>query len=142
MWERDGSVIIYHGGFTNGQSYIGRVKPDGSDLEEIALPKAWNRYGHFTVGRPGWLVTDGCYVTPGDPAKSGGAWISVLQVDWAARTYTWQPLCQHGSSWGSQDAHPHPIFNHASDRVLFTSDKTGKRAVYSVAVPEKLHGEP
>jgi oligogalacturonide lyase len=141
MWERDGSAIIYHGGFADGRSYIGRVNPDGSGLVEIALPKAWNRYGHFTVGRPGWLVTDGCYVTPGDSAKSGGAWISVLQVDWAARTYTWQPLCQHGSSWGSQDAHPHPIFNHASDRVLFTSDKTGKRAVCCVAVPEKLHGE-
>jgi hypothetical protein len=138
MWERDGSAIIYHGGFTGGQCYIGRVKPDGSGLVEIGLPKAWNRYGHFTVGRPGWLVTDGCYVTPGDPAKSGGAWISVLQVDWVARAYVWQPLCQHVSGWGSQDAHPHPIFNRAADRVLFTSDKTGQRAVYCVAVPERL----
>jgi oligogalacturonide lyase len=138
MWERDGSAIIYHGGFANGPSYIGRVKPDGSGQVEIALPKAWNRYGHFTVGRPGWLVTDGCYTKPDEAAKSGGAWISVLQVDWAARAYIWQPLCQHGSSWRSQDAHPHPIFNHASDRLLFTSDKTGKRAVYCVPVPEKL----
>ena len=138
MWERDGSAIIYHGGFADGQSYIGRVKPDGRGLVEIALPKGWNRYGHFTVGRPGWLVTDGCYAKPDESAKSGGAWISVLKVDWAARTYAWQPLCQHGSSWRSQDAHPHPIFNHASDAVLFTSDKTGKRAVYRVAVPEKL----
>jgi len=39
MWERDGSAIIYHGGFANGQSYIGRVKPDGSGLVEIGLPK-------------------------------------------------------------------------------------------------------
>lgn len=73
MWERDGSAIIYHGGFAGGQSYIGRVKPDGSGLVEIGLPKAWNRYGHFTIGRPGWLVTDGCYVTPGESARSGGA---------------------------------------------------------------------
>jgi hypothetical protein len=142
MWERDGSAIIYHGKFANGQSYIGRVKPDGSGLVEIALPKTWNRYGHFTVGRPGWLVTDGCYVTPGEPEKSGGAWISVLKVDWAARTYAWQPLCQHGSSWRSQDAHPHPIFNHASDAILFTSDKTGQRAIYRVPVPAKLHERP
>ena len=142
MWERDGSAIIYHGGFAGGQSYIGRVHPDGSGLVEIGLPKAWNRYGHFTVGRPGWLVTDGCYVAVGDPAKSGGAWISVLQVDWAARTYAWQPLCRHGSSWTSQDAHPHPIFNHAADRLLFTSDKTGQRAIYSVPVPERLETDP
>jgi hypothetical protein len=61
-----------------------------------------------------------------------------LKVDWRAQRYDWQPLCRHGSSWKSQDAHPHPIFNHAADAVCFTSDRTGKRAVYRVAVPGKL----
>jgi hypothetical protein len=138
MWERDGSAIIYHGSYARGPGYIGRVKPDGSGLVEIALPAAWKRYGHFTVGRPGWLVTDGCYEQADDPPGSGGAWISVLKVDWRAQRYDWQPLCRHGSSWKSQDAHPHPIFNHAADAVCFTSDRTGKRAVYRVAVPGKL----
>jgi hypothetical protein len=138
MWERDGSAIIYHGMYHNGPAYLGRVKPDGSGLTEIALPKEWNRYGHFTVGHPGWLVTDGCYVRPEDPKKAGGAWISVLKVDWAAKHYDWQPLCRHGSSWTSQDAHPHPIFNHAADAVYFTSDAKGRRTVCRVAVPEKL----
>ena len=137
MWERDGSAIIYHGGYAKGPSYIGRVNLDGSGLVEIALPAAWKRYGHFTVGNPGWLVTDGCYEQAGD-ANGGGAWISVLHVDWLAKRYDWQPLCRHGSSWKSQDAHPHPIFNHAADAICYTSDRTGKRAVYRVGVPEKL----
>ncbi len=134
MWERDGSAIIYHGGYKNGPSYIGRVKPDGSDLVEIALPAEWKRYGHFTVGQPGWLVTDGCYEQADDP-RGGGAWISLLHVDWVAKSYDWQPLCRHGSSWKSQDSHPHPIFNHAAHAIYFTSDKTGKRGVYRVDVP-------
>jgi hypothetical protein len=137
MWERDGSAIIYHGRYAKGSSYIGRVNADGSGLVEIALPAAWKRYGHFTVGRPGWLVTDGCYEQADDP-RGDGAWISVLHVDWLAQRYDWQPLCRHGSSWKSQDAHPHPIFNHAADAVCFTSDRSGKRAIYRVGVPEEL----
>jgi hypothetical protein len=132
MWERDGSAIIYHGSYTNGQTYIGWVQPDGSGTVEIALPKSWNRYGHFTVGRPGELVTDGCYLAPGDPKRHGGNWISVLRVDWAAGKYDWRPLCRHGSSWTSQDAHPHPIFNHAASAIYFTSDMSGHREVYKV----------
>lgn len=135
MWERDGSAIIYHGSYHNGPAYVGRVKPDGSDRMEIALPKDWKRYGHFTVGQPGWLVTDGCYAEPGDAATFGGSWISVLQVDWAAGRYDWQILCRHGSSWSSQDSHPHPIFSHAADAVYFTSEAKGKRNICKVAVP-------
>lgn len=138
MWERDGSAIIYHGGFAKGATFIGRVKPDGTGNVEIALPAKWNRYGHFTVGTPGWLVTDGCYVAKGDPKGGSGAWISLLHVDWKTKTCDWWPLCRSGSSWKSQDAHPHPIFNQAADALCFTSDKTGKRAVYQVQVPKEL----
>lgn len=156
MWERDGSAIIYHGAYAerspeykNLQQFIGRVNPDGSDLVEIPLPRTWDRYGHYTVGNPGHLVTDGYYEDEGDVAPewqkekwvnggtwiNGGAWITFMKVDWANRSIRWIPLCQHGSSWTSQDAHPHPVFNHAGDTILFTSDTTGKRAVYRVDVP-------
>ncbi|MBI5832691.1 MAG: hypothetical protein HZB16_10340 [Armatimonadetes bacterium] len=134
MWERDGSAIIYHGGFADGRNYVGRVLPDGSGLTEIALPETWTRYGHFGVGRPGWLCTDGCYVDD-DTAGWAGAWISALHVDWTTGRIDWHPLCRHGSSWGSQDAHPHPIFTHAGESICFTSDTTGRRAVYRVTVP-------
>jgi hypothetical protein len=135
MWERDGSGIIYHGGYHKGQSFIGRIKADGSGITEITLPQEWTRYGHYTGAGYGWLVTDGNYTAPGDPKSGHGAWISVARVDWEKRTYEWFPLCRSGSSWRSQDEHPHPIFNHAGDAVYFTSDLSGRRAVYRVAVP-------
>jgi hypothetical protein len=138
--EQAAEVIIYHGSYQNGPTYLGRVNPDGGGATEIVLPKEWNRSGHFTVGHPGWLVTDGCFVQPEDPKKFGGAWISVLKVGWAARHYHWQPLRQHGSSRSPQDAHPHPSFNHGADCVYCTSDANGKRSICRVPVRERLAG--
>ena len=91
------------------------------------------------MGPAGWLVTDGYYETPGDPGPKGsGAWLSLLHIDWDAGKIDWHPLCHHGSSWKSQDVHPHPIFNHACDTVYFTSDMSGKRAGYRVDVADVL----
>jgi len=151
MWERDGKGIIYHGchvrsaspEFSNLQQFVGRVNPDGSDPVEITLPRPWGRYGHYTNGNAGDLVTDGYYEESGDamPEKktwgwiNGGAWISYLKVDWPNRSIHWVPLCRHGSSWSWQDCHPHPIFNHAGDAIYFTSDEGGRRAIYRVEVP-------
>ncbi len=141
MWERDGKAIIYHGEYKNGSAYVGRVNTDGSNRIEISLPEGWKRYGHFTEGGSGMLVTDGYYTEPDDNlipnAPKSGLWISFLMTDWGKKQITWIPLCRNGSSWRSQDEHPHPIFNHASDAVFFTSDKDGKRAVYKVSVPVK-----
>jgi len=134
MWERDGQAIIYHGEYKNGPEYVGRVRPDGSGLVEIPLPSGWTRYGHFTVGEPGELVTDCCYRTPSDPAQGSGAWISLLRVDWNLRAIHWFPLVLNGSNWDSQDSHPHPVFNVAADSIWFTSNKSGRRAVYRVSV--------
>ncbi|MSU69373.1 MAG: hypothetical protein EXS39_01050 [Opitutaceae bacterium] len=144
MWERDGSAIVYHGSYTDGRSYVGRVTPDGANRRELPLPAGWHRYGHFTEGAPGLLVTDGYYEEPGDPEhpiaghRAGGAWISILKLDWLAGTIRWFPLCPHGSSWASQDCHPHPIFNHGANAILFTSDHGGLRAIYRVPVPTNL----
>lgn len=133
MWERDGSAVIYHGSYYKGPAYVGRVHPDGSQSVEIPFPAGWKRYGHFTEGRPGVLVTDGYYERPDDPAPNGcGAWISVLRVGWESSRIQWFPLCRHGSSWRSQDEHPHPVFDHAGRSVIFTSDRDGKRAGYRV----------
>ena len=139
MWERDGQTIIYHGNFTNGVSYVGRVRPDGGGRVEIPLPANWKRYGHFTVGNPGELVTDGCYEAAGDKALWAGSWISLLKVDWEQARLLWFPLARHGSSWKSQDEHPHPVFSHAADAIWFTADPQGNRVVYKLAVsPSKL----
>jgi hypothetical protein len=147
MWSRDGKSIIYHGryagtdpvtdggrlvfGAGNGPAFIGRRHAYGADTIEIPLPNQYTRYGHFTAGNGDWLVTDGYYEMPDDP-PGHGAWISLLKPDWSAGSIDWRPLCRHGSSWKSQDEHPHPIFDHAGDNVLFTSDVGGTRAVYRV----------
>jgi len=149
MWSRDGNSIIYHGRYAgtapvtsggqlvfgggNGPAFIGRCDADGSNAVEIALPPQYTRYGHFTAGNGDWLVTDGYYEEPDDP-PSHGAWISLLKPDWMSRTIDWRPVCRHGSSWRSQDEHPHPIFDHAGRHVYFTSDRSGRRAVYRVEV--------
>jgi len=141
MWTRDGQFIIYHGAYANeGPAYIGRIRADGSDPVEISLPASWKRYGHFTTGGEGMLVTDGYYEPPeGEDSTNvlgwGGQWICVMKVDWDKKKIDWLPISRHRSSWDSQDSHPHPIFDHSANRVYFTSDFEGKRAVYYALVP-------
>jgi oligogalacturonide lyase len=137
MWQRDGKAIIYHGNYDKGSAYIGKMNSDGTGRVEITLPDGWKRYGHFTVGDSGILVSDGYYAQPDDkqyPNDSNwaGMWICLLKVDWEEKYICWIPLCRSGSSWRSQDEHPHPIVNHSSTSVFFTSDMEGKRAVYRV----------
>lgn len=132
MWERDGGAIIYHGTFAGGRSYIGRMNPDGTCLVELDITTGCNRYGHFTVGTPGVLITDGYYEEPGDKKHRGGDWVSRVDVDWGGKTMRWTPLCRHGSSWKCQDAHPHPIIDHAMRYAYFTSDVEGKCAIYRI----------
>jgi hypothetical protein len=145
FWTPDGQWVIYHGGYFRGNAYVGRVRTDGSERSEIALPSGWHRYGHFTAADCGLLVSDGYYdppaaSVPADAAvklrSESGEWISVIRPDWQAGKLEWTPLCRNGSSWNSQDAHPHPIFNHAGTMVYFTSDMDGHRAVYGVKVPK------
>jgi len=138
MWERDGKGIVYHGKYANGSTFIGRVNSDGTGVVEIPLPDSWRRYGHFTVGNRGNLVSDGYYEeTKNDAAPNGaGAWISLLKVDWDSRQIQWFPLCRNFSSWDSQDSHPHPIFDHGGNTIYFTSDKTGKRQIYRISAQD------
>jgi oligogalacturonide lyase len=136
MWARDGKTIIYHGTYAaDGRPYVGRINPDGSERVEVSLPDGWTRYGHFTVGSgEGELVTDGHYVADAADTDPVCPWVCRVGVDWSARTLAWQPLARAASSWSSQDSHPHPIFDHASESVLFTSDVRGRREIFRVPV--------
>ncbi len=117
-----------------GAGLLGRVAPDGSSPTEIAMPSTGLRYGHFTTGAPGKLVTDGCYEEPRDPRNWGGSWISLVEADWEAGELRWTPLCLNGSSWTSQDCHPHPVFDRDNRYIYFTSDQGGPRRIYRVEV--------
>lgn len=133
MWERDGSAVIYHGRFEDGPCFLGRVGLAGGAPRELALDGSWNGYGHFTVGAPGRLVSDGYYRGPDDPpGTSRGRWISLVHADWLKGTLSWHPLCEHHSSWQTQDVHPHPIFDPEGRNVYFNSDCEGTPAVYRV----------
>jgi hypothetical protein len=140
MWVAEGRGVVYHGGFAGGACFLGRADRDGG-LVEIALPRDFTRYGHFTADRTGTtLVSDGYYqdpspVEPGDTHRQSGHWISLQRVDWENRAISWVPLCRHGSSWRSQDEHPHPVFADNDQVILFTSDRGGRRAVWRTAVP-------
>jgi hypothetical protein len=159
IWFRDGAFVSYHGTYAPGdhalagRSFIGRLEVATGRIQEVPFPPGFTRYGHFGVGPGGRLVTDG-YAEhgPGGPGEmaaarswpgrfdgadapaedDGGTWISQVEVDWDRGEIEWIPVGRHGSSWWSQDAHPHPTFDHGGGEILYTSDRDGFRAIYAV----------
>lgn len=155
IWSRDGAWVLYHGTYAPGdhglagRSFVGRISLANGSLREVPFPPSFVRYGHFAAGPGNLLVTDGYaeYDAPGTPPRpspgrfdgvdappedDGGSWISQVEVDWDTGRIDWVPIARHGSSWWSQDAHPHPTFDLAGKTILFTSDREGFRAVYAV----------
>ena len=96
--------------------------------------REYKKYGHFTTRDTGLLCSDGYYQTEDEADNTSGQWISALNVDWNEKKIYWHPLCRSESSWSSQCAHPHPIFDRDDKNVYFTSDKTGKREVFKIKV--------
>jgi oligogalacturonide lyase len=139
VWSRDGQYIFYHGGYNKdgdprgGLNFIARTTPAADTPIEIAFDPTFRRYGHFTLSSDISLMVSDGYAEFGPPTTGlrQGEWISQLKVDWEAHHLTWEAVCHNGSSWDSQDSHPHPIFSHNDEEILFTSDMEGKRAVYA-----------
>lgn len=141
VWDKGGREIVYHGGFDGGAYFVGKVDRDGSNRVEIAFPLEYRKYGHFNLNHAGLLVCDGYYQPSEAQAQAGprnefwgGEWISLQKMDWAQGSMAWQPLCRHGSNWENQDCHPHPIFNFANTAVYYTSNVSGRRAIYKIMV--------
>lgn len=157
MWTDDGRSIIYHGGYADGPAMVGRCDIDftSNDADglparsfwEIALPDEYNAYGHFLMDHRGNLTCDGYYRMPGekiierenstdngpDPHRKDGAYITKVEPDWDDGILHWVPLCKHDSDWLGQDAHPHPIYAHAGDRIFFNSRMAHTVNVYAVS---------
>lgn len=150
MWSEDGTYIIYHGSYENGPAMVGRYEPGTGKYWEIALPKDYDAYGHFTMDPAGNLVCDGYFKYPWevkkvrenstdhgpDPHKKDSEYICRVHADWEAGTLNWIPLCKHESDWLGQDAHPHPVYSHAGDRVFFNSRMKNHVNVYCVSTKE------
>lgn len=139
MWTPDGRGVIYHGTRRHDRlGLLGRWDRASGQTREIHFPAAYHAYGHFTMGPDGRTVSDGYYEPaegPRPPADRPGAWLSVQTADWDAGTLHWTPLGLHGSSWATQDEHPHPVFDHRGGEVYFTADAQGRRRVYRIPVP-------
>lgn len=150
VWNEDGTQVIYHGTYAyTGRHYVGRITVATGQIKEIALPEYYAGYGHFTMHGENLLVSDGYYQemvqkeAEGQEEENAAAgwnaeskWITVQRIDWEKGSMEWIPIEKHGSSWSTQDAHPHPIFAPDGKRVYYTSDVTGKLEVHSCAVPD------
>ncbi|HET7029458.1 MAG TPA: hypothetical protein VFI34_03020 [Candidatus Limnocylindrales bacterium] len=163
-FTRDGGAVVYHGVSRGpaggGRAFVGRIMLADGLVTEVSLPPGPVRYGHLAARDLRTFVTDGIADPGGDGAPApdehvrgrepwrptridgadapaeddGGRWITRLEVDWLTRRAVAVPIVAHGSSWSSQDDHPHPIVSPNGRSILFTSDKTGVRAVYRVAL--------
>lgn len=148
MWSDDGKYVIYHGAYKDGPAFVGRVEVAANRYWEASLPDDYDAYGHFTMNHEGDLVCDGYFKFPGemkrvlnnstdngpDPHKKDAEYISAVIPDWEKGELEWFPLCKHESDWMGQDAHPHAIYNHAGDRIYFSSRIDGWVKVFCVSV--------
>ena len=132
VWMADGTSIIYHGETGVGRGFVGRLVCGRDSMVEVELPaELCASYGHFMPSPSGRAVaTDSLALVPGQDRSSQQ--ISLLDVDWDACTMTVRHLGENGSSWRTQDDHPHPVFAGDGRTIFYTSDRSGKRAVYSV----------
>ncbi|WP_024296421.1 hypothetical protein [Lacrimispora indolis] len=150
MWTDDGTAIVYHGGYANGPAMVGKYQLESGKYWEIALPDDYDAYGHFTMDHVGNLVCDGYFKYPWemkkvrdnstdngpDPHKKDAEYICKVIPDWDKGELKWLPLCRHESDWLGQDAHPHPIYSHAGDRIFFNSRMNKNVNVYCVSSKE------
>jgi oligogalacturonide lyase len=113
MWLRDGNGILYHGTKKSG-SFVGLAELNKRIDVEISFPSNMISYGHFTSSsKDDQLVTDGVI---------DSKMLHLCRCNWEEKKLSWEPLCYHGSSFQTQDVHPHPIFSHSDRYILFTSD--------------------
>ncbi len=138
VWQENGEGVIYHGVRWDApghpEQFVGRASVDPDQpLQEIAIPRDRpSFYGHFTPSRAGDFVITDAVANEKGLAQRKGNLISRLNMDWEQGTMDVIPLCESNTSWHTQDNHPHPVTTPDQQEVLFTSDCSGVRQIYSV----------
>ncbi|MDB6169175.1 MAG: hypothetical protein JWM88_2039 [Verrucomicrobia bacterium] len=140
VWQEDGEAVIYHGARWDAGEYpeqfVGRASLDPTQpLREISIPRERpSFYGHFFPSRRGdFVITDALANEAGMKQRKGNL-ISRLNMDWENGAMEVVTLCESNTSWHTQDNHPHPVLSRDQSEVLFTSDFSGVRRIYSVPV--------
>jgi len=138
VWQENGEAVIYHGVRWDAGEYpeqfVGRAPIDpGAPLQEISIPRDRpSFYGHFFPSRAGdFVITDAIANEAGQKQRRGNL-IARLNLNWERGSMEVVPLCVSDTSWHTQDNHPHPVLTPDQKEVLFTSDCSGVRQIYSV----------
>ena len=119
-WYADGETLGFHDTREDGSAFFGHIRYDNSGLVEVNFSK---HTGHIHFNDKNLIVGDGRGIIK--------LWI------WNGETYDGpRILCEHNSSLKTQHFHPHPRFNAAGNKVIYTSDVTGYCNVYQVDLME------
>jgi WD40 repeat protein len=130
-WSPDGQSILIHGS-PKGQKldFAERRAWDGALLARTTTTDI--RIGHLTPGSaPGPTPAATPGPTPGSCIfDSHDGWI----YRWHEADDRIERLVQHGSSFNTQDNHPHPLVTPSGRGISFTSDRDGAINVYELVL--------
>ncbi|GGJ00397.1 oligogalacturonate lyase [Alicyclobacillus cellulosilyticus] len=126
-WSTDGTFIGYHGFREDGTGFVGRIRPDNTEEEEIEFPfRNWHSHADDAFSR---IVVD------------GRAPLTTLLIWYRCddgRFSEPRVLCEHRCSFHVQKVHAHPRISSDGKRLVFTSDRNGYANVYVIELPEDV----
>ena len=135
-WYADGIHIGYHGRFSSGKQFFGKVRYDDIERLEIETPnsgvyKETDDHTHLAANLIAHYHANDLSLIAGDAGTTVHLW------HWNGETFE-QPrvLCEHFSSMHIQQLHVHPRFSPDSTQILFTSDKSGYGNLYLATMPD------
>ena len=125
IWVPGSERILYHG-WIGGDTLVGFMNPDGSNMVEYR--KSPRFYGHFAPNGDGSVIVTDAGVHEG----------MISLITFRDGEMIFDPLCRHGNIWKHPWDHPHPHFSPDGRYVVFNaSHKPGNSSVYLAEVPEK-----